>query len=37
MQYVQIFGFNEIALPILPNADTTDYVPGTNGVVRLVN
>jgi Flp pilus assembly protein TadG len=37
VQYVQIFGFNEVALPILPNADTTDYVPGTNGVVRLVN
>ena len=34
---MEIFGFNEIAIPIPPNADTTDYVPGTNGVVRLVD
>ena len=37
VQYVQIFGFNEDALPIQPNAPTTDYQDGGRGVIRLVN
>jgi Flp pilus assembly protein TadG len=34
---MQLFGFNEAALPVKPNADTTDYQVGTRSVVRLIN
>jgi hypothetical protein len=37
VQSVQIFGFNEAALPIPPNSDTTDYQDGTRGVIRLID
>ena len=37
VQSVQIFGFNEVALPIPPNSDTTDYQDGTRKVIRLIN
>ncbi len=37
VQSLQIFGFNANALPVKPNADTTDYQNGTRGVVRLVD
>ena len=36
IQSIVIFGFNEVALPVKPNAPTTDYQAGTRGVIRLV-
>lgn len=37
VQSMQLFGFNADALPVAPNADTTDYETGTRKVVRLIN
>ena len=37
MQAVQIFGFNEIVIPVPPNSDTTDYQEGTRKVIRLID
>jgi hypothetical protein len=36
VQAVVIFGFNEIAIPVPPNSDTTDYQEGTRKVIRLI-
>lgn len=37
VQSMQLFGFHPDALPVKPNADTTDYQIGTRKVVRLIN
>jgi hypothetical protein len=37
VQSMQLFGFNADALPVEPNADTSDYQDGSRKVVRLVN
>jgi hypothetical protein len=37
VQSMQLFGFNPDALPVKPNAETTDYEPGGRKVVRLTN
>jgi Flp pilus assembly protein TadG len=36
VQSMQVFGFNADALPVQPNADTSDYQDGSRKVVRLV-
>ena len=37
VQSMQLFGFHPDALPVKPNADTTDYEVGGRKVVRLIN
>jgi len=37
VQSIQIFGFNQDALPIKPNAPTTEYQVGSRKVVRLID
>jgi hypothetical protein len=37
VQSVQLFGFSENALPVKPNADTTDYEEGGRKVVRMID
>jgi hypothetical protein len=37
VQSMQVFGFNPDALPVKPNAGTTDYQEGSRRVVRLVD
>ena len=37
LKSMQLFGFNADALPVKPNADTTDYEIGTRKAVRLIH
>ena len=37
VQSMQVFGFNADALPVKPNASTTDYQDGGRKVVRLID